>query len=92
MLVVAVATEVLFGNGINSFSLAIGLGVETGGNLLLDSSKVGKGTGELGGELCTMVRNHGVKATMKVENNIEEQLGNSLRCDIGSGGNVVCHF
>ena len=66
--------------------------VEAYRDFLLDSNEFYQGSGKLGYELDTPVRDYGVKHAMELKDIIKKQLGYLLRIDIGGGFDVVSCF
>ena len=56
LLIIDVASQVLFQDGINSLSLAISLGMEAGGEILGDANKFAQSSGEYRGKLGASIR------------------------------------
>ena len=85
MLIIYVAPQVLFQDGINSLGLAIGLGMEAGGEVLGDANKFTQGSRDCTGEFGTSIRYNGVKEAMELEDVSKYRRATFLEDALSSG-------
>ena len=92
MLIVDVAPQVLFQDGINSFGLTISLGMEAGGEILGNVNKFAQGSGKDRGELGTSIRYNGIREAMELEDVVKIQACHLFGVRVLPGWDVMRHF